>query len=606
MKKNRRKTMKKIFLILAISFLAFNVYSADEELYPNTGGSAKTEGGGNSVGSTAIYGKDGTDLTLIQTDATGRLEVNINTDTSGGVEVVQDTAGDLNCTEANSGDIKTALEIIDDWDDTNYANVNMNVAGTDVAGNAGVLNAQTVRVTVATDDEINDDLEAIKTAVEVIDNVVSGNEAQVDVITVPAPLNVVDGGTEASALRVTLANDTTGLLSVDDNGSSLTVDNPTISVVGGGAEATAQRVTIASDSTGVLSVDDNGGALTIDGAVTVTSGAITETNSGAIKTAVEIIDNMISGSEAQVDIVTVPAPLNVTGTGTESSALRVTIATDSTGLISVDDNGGALTVDGTVTANAGTNLNTSTLALEAGGNLATIAGDTTSIDGKITACNTGAVVVSSGAITETNSGTILTAVQLEDDTVGTIDSAFSGKVKVIGAKAESTTPTEVADADAVAMWVDTFGKQVIYGADLSTGTISTSPVSKAPNPNGYTQIIDTTLDDDPTTITSSAFFIGDKTKVSFILSYDETEVGNSVSGTLTLEVSPDNSTWYDFDCIFDHTGVPVASIAYTADAEDVFYLSDSCNFPYVRATFAGTNTDADDTIVIDIFICWQK
>jgi hypothetical protein len=37
----------------------------------------------------------------------------------------------------------------------------------------------------------------------------------------------------------------------------------------------------------------------------------------------------------------------------------------------------------------------------------TIAGDTTSIDGKITACNTGAVVVSSGAITETNSTAIL-------------------------------------------------------------------------------------------------------------------------------------------------------------------------------------------------------
>ncbi len=39
--------------------------------------------------------------------------------------------------------------------------------------------------------------------------------------------------------------------------------------------------------------------------------------------------------------------------------------------------------------------------------LDTIAGDTTSIDGKITACNTGAVVVSSGAITETNSSAIL-------------------------------------------------------------------------------------------------------------------------------------------------------------------------------------------------------
>jgi len=38
------------------------------------------------------------------------------------------------------------------------------------------------------------------------------------------------------------------------------------------------------------------------------------------------------------------------GAGTEATALRVTLATDSTGVISVDDNGGTLTVDGTVTA----------------------------------------------------------------------------------------------------------------------------------------------------------------------------------------------------------------------------------------------------------------
>jgi len=52
-----------------------------------------------------------------------------------------------------------------------------------------------------------------------------------------------------------------------DTGGSLTVDNATISVVGGGAEATAQRITIADDSTGVVSVDDNGGSLTVDGIV---------------------------------------------------------------------------------------------------------------------------------------------------------------------------------------------------------------------------------------------------------------------------------------------------------------------------------------------------
>ena len=51
-----------------------------------------------------------------------------------------------------------------------------------------------------------------------------------------------------------------------------------------------------------------------------------------------------------VDILTVPAPLNLTGGGAESSALRVTLANDSTGVLSIDDNGGSLTIDGTVTA----------------------------------------------------------------------------------------------------------------------------------------------------------------------------------------------------------------------------------------------------------------
>lgn len=71
------------------------------------------------------------------------------------------------------------------------------------------------------------------------------------------------------------------------------------------------------DGTAGLKVDlgtDNdvtvSGTVTVDlgvnNDVTVTSGAITETNSAAIKTAVEILDNAISGSEMQVDVLTMP------------------------------------------------------------------------------------------------------------------------------------------------------------------------------------------------------------------------------------------------------------------------------------------------------------
>lgn len=53
-----------------------------------------------------------------------------------------------------------------------------------------------------------------------------------------------------------------------------TADATTVVAAGGGVEANALRVTIASDSTGVVSVDDNGGSLTVDGTVAATqSGA---------------------------------------------------------------------------------------------------------------------------------------------------------------------------------------------------------------------------------------------------------------------------------------------------------------------------------------------
>lgn len=54
--------------------------------------------------------------------------------------------------------------------------------------------------------------------------------------------------------------------------------------------------------------------------------------------------------------------------------------TSITNSVTVADGGGSLTVDGTVTANAGTNLNTSALALETGGNLAAIATDAAAIE----------------------------------------------------------------------------------------------------------------------------------------------------------------------------------------------------------------------------------
>lgn len=150
---------------------------------------------------------------------------------------------------------------------------------------------------------------------------------------------------------------------------------------------------VPQDATGVVISDISKGTqtndvkvtldsetVTVTGAVT-TSGTVTEANSSAIKTAVETIDNAISGSEMQVDVVTMPTT-TVTATDldirdlTSSDVVTVTGGAGQTADVKVtlDSESVAVTgtfwqatqpVSGTVTANAGTNLNTSALALDA-------------------------------------------------------------------------------------------------------------------------------------------------------------------------------------------------------------------------------------------------
>ncbi len=143
------------------------------------------------------------------------------------------------------------------------------------------------------------------------------------------------GGVESSALRVTIANDSTGVVSVDDNGATLSVDdgggaltvdgtvtanlsatdNAVLDQIevntsygdntGGGTETGALRVTIANNSTGVLSVDDNGSTLSIDDG----AGSLTIDN-----TDITTIAGAVSGTEMQVDVVaSLPAGTNNIG-----------------------------------------------------------------------------------------------------------------------------------------------------------------------------------------------------------------------------------------------------------------------------------------------------
>ncbi|HEY9700874.1 MAG TPA: hypothetical protein V6C58_00410, partial [Allocoleopsis sp.] len=65
-------------------------------------------------------------------------------------------------------------------------------------------------------------------------------------------------------------------------------------------------------------------------------------------------------------------PVDIASLSVTVDNANLEISNDAGNPIPISDAGGSLTVDGTVTVNAGTNLNTSLLALESGGNLAGI------------------------------------------------------------------------------------------------------------------------------------------------------------------------------------------------------------------------------------------
>jgi hypothetical protein len=220
--------------------------------------------------------------------------------------VAQGTAANLNMTEASASAIKTSVELIDDTvytDDTSTHATGTSkglllmaaATPTDASVNANDIGA----VAMTTDRKLH-------VAVQDALPAGSANIGDVDVLTVPAPLSTAGNGTAATAHRVTIASDTTGVLAITDNAGSLTVDQPTgtnlHTVVDSGTITTVSTV---STVTNVVHVDDNSGSLTVDAPV-----------------GTPLFARLSDGSAALG-----------TGNGTAASALRVTMASDSTGTV---------------------------------------------------------------------------------------------------------------------------------------------------------------------------------------------------------------------------------------------------------------------------------
>lgn len=260
-----------------------------------------------------------------------------------------------------------------------------------LVGGAGAVAAGVQRVTLASDDPAVVDLAAIEVLLGTIDADTSKiTECNTGAVVVASgTITAVTSITNAVAVTGTFWQATqpvsgtfwqaTQPVSI---AGAVTVDlgaNNDVTVTSGAVTATLAAettkvigtVNVAAGQTIAATQSGTWNVTNVSGTISLPTGAATESTLGDIKTAVQLIDNAISGAGfniTQLNGAAVPI-----GAGTEAAAVRVTIATDSTGVLSIDDNGGAITVDGTVTANAGTNLNTSALALETGGNLAAAA-----------------------------------------------------------------------------------------------------------------------------------------------------------------------------------------------------------------------------------------
>ena len=173
-----------------------------------------------------------------------------------------------------------------------------------------------------------------------------------------AAVNIQDGGNSITVDAVSLPLPTGAATE-----TTLSAINTKTPALGQAAMVASSPVVIASNQT-VIPVNDNGGSLTVDGTVTANAGTgpwpVTD-NGGSLTVDTPQLPAALVGGRldvvvgaalpagtnniGDVDVLSVPAPLSTTGGGTEAAALRVTIANDSTGVLSVDDNGGSLTVD---------------------------------------------------------------------------------------------------------------------------------------------------------------------------------------------------------------------------------------------------------------------
>jgi hypothetical protein len=262
--------------------------------------------------------------------------------------------------------------------------------------------------------------------------------------------------------------------------------------------------------------------------------------------------------------------LAVAGTGTAGTAaggvLSVQGVASMTPVIVTGDSTGSLTVDGAVTVSA------------------------TDLDIRALSSGTDSVAIEGGNTSDVK-------VTLDSESVA-VTGTFWQETQPVSIATMPSTPV----TGAVTVTNDTAANLKVDGSDV------TQPVTIAGRTTTSLTAIDAvTLDNDPTSVTSSAITISEYQRVGVYWTYDETEVEEALSGTLTITVSPDGTTYFSAP-FFDTAGgaTPQTSEVLSDDGSYICWLDSNIPFAYMKVTVTGTNTDADDTIETSVVVYMDK
>lgn len=249
-------------------------------------------------------------------------------------------------------------------------------------------------------------------------------------------------------------------------------------LAGNGVAASAMRVTLASDSTGTVAATQSGSwATTVSGTVAVSAaslplptGASTAAKQPALGTA----------GTASADVITVQGVASMVALKVDGSGVTQPVS----GTVTIQDGGGSITVDGTVAA---TQSGTWTVTGAGGTFPVTDSGGSLTIDAPVgtpafVRLSDGAAAITTLPVSlasvpshaVTNAGTF--AVQAAGDVAH--DAADSGAPIKVGAKAETSPKgiTLVADADRTDLYADADGVLMVKlntsGADFISERVS--------------------------------------------------------------------------------------------------------------------------------------